>query len=78
MDVSQIALHFFAHSENSRGEKHRLKDHLSQTAELARSFAPTKKLEQLFYLAGLLHDVGKFQDGFQLIGRTNENSIQIN
>jgi len=59
---------FFAHSENSAGAKHNLKDHLERTARLSRSFATTEALEQLFYLAGLLHEVGKFQDGFQVIG----------
>ncbi|MGD0338611.1 MAG: CRISPR-associated helicase Cas3' [Bacteroidota bacterium] len=56
---------FYAHSENARGEKHSLIEHLKKTAELTRSFAPSEKLRNLFYLAGLLHDVGKFQDGFQ-------------
>ena len=64
---------FFAHSENARGIKHNLTEHLLNTAELARSFAPSKELRQLFYLTGLLHDVGKFQDVFELIGWTNEN-----
>ncbi len=56
---------FFAHSENEKGERHELKAHLLQTGELAESFSPTEKFRRLFYLAGLLHDVGKFQDGFQ-------------
>lgn len=56
---------FFAHSENRLGEKHTLADHLIDTAELARLFSPSSQLEDLFYLAGVLHDVGKFQDGFQ-------------
>ncbi len=56
---------FFAHSENSAGTKHILKDHLERTARLSRSFALSEALEQLFFLAGLVHDVGKFQDGFQ-------------
>ena len=56
---------FYAHSENSQHEKHELKEHLLSTAKLARSFSPSKQLEQLFYTAGLLHDIGKFQDGFQ-------------
>ena len=55
---------YYAHSENANGEKHKLIDHLAATAELARSFAPSRELEQLFCFAGLLHDVGKFQDGF--------------
>lgn len=56
---------FYAHSENERGEKHRLVAHLRSTAELTRVFSPSPELGELFYLAGLLHDVGKFQDGFQ-------------
>lgn len=56
---------YFAHSENSLHKKHELKKHLLATAELTKSFAPQKTLHPLFYLAGLLHDVGKFQDGFQ-------------
>jgi CRISPR-associated endonuclease/helicase Cas3 len=59
---------YFAHSENGKGEKHSLKKHLERTAELARSFAPSEELRNMFYLAGLLHDVGKFQDGFQVMG----------
>ena len=55
---------YYAHSENANGEKHKLIDHLVATADLTRSFAPSKELEQSFYLAGLLHDVGKFQDAF--------------
>jgi CRISPR-associated endonuclease/helicase Cas3 len=56
---------FVAHSENDKGEKHLLVDHLERTAELACSFAPSDKFVPLFSLAGLLHDVGKYQDGFQ-------------
>lgn len=56
---------YIAHSENEQGEKHLLKDHLLSTAELACSFSPSKELEQFFYIAGLLHDVGKYQDRFQ-------------
>jgi CRISPR-associated endonuclease/helicase Cas3 len=60
-----MKMEFFAHSENARGERDKLTDHLLRAAELARSFAPSKELEHLFYLAGLVHDVGKFQLGFQ-------------
>ncbi|MBL7993778.1 CRISPR-associated helicase Cas3' [bacterium] len=56
---------FFAHSENDAGKKHSLKEHLIATAERASSFAPSESLSPFFYLAGLMHDVGKFQDGFQ-------------
>lgn len=66
MSFSQKGLFmFFAHSGNANGEKHPLKEHLTCTADLARSFAPSNDLQPIFFLAGLLHDVGKFQDGFQ-------------
>lgn len=56
---------FIAHSENARGEKHLLKEHLLSTANLTKSFAPTKEIEMLYYLAGIFHDIGKYQDDFQ-------------
>lgn len=56
---------FVAHSENKLGVKHLLKHHLIETAKLVESFAPCEKFKELFHLAGLLHDTGKFQDGFQ-------------
>ncbi|MCL4518344.1 MAG: CRISPR-associated helicase Cas3' [Thaumarchaeota archaeon] len=56
---------FLAHSENKKGKRHELREHLVRTAELAESFSPTEEIKQLFYSAGILHDVGKFQDGFQ-------------
>jgi CRISPR-associated endonuclease/helicase Cas3 len=56
---------FIAHSENDKGEKHLLVNHLEQTANIAGSFAPSDEFTPLFSLAGLLHDVGKYQEGFQ-------------
>lgn len=56
---------FIAHSENKLGKKHQLKQHLVETAKLVESFAPCENFKELFRLAGLLHDTGKFQDGFQ-------------
>lgn len=56
---------YFAHSENSSGVRHELKAHLIEVAKWAESFAPEQWMCKLFHLAGLLHDVGKFQDGFQ-------------
>jgi CRISPR-associated endonuclease/helicase Cas3 len=65
---------FYAHSENPQGKKHSLGDHLTATASLARSFAPSRDLEALFYLAGLMHDIGKFQDAFQRYLQTKGES----
>jgi CRISPR-associated endonuclease/helicase Cas3 len=56
---------FFAHSENPQGEKHNLEDHLRRTAALAQSFSPKQEFERLFHLAGILHDIGKYQANFQ-------------
>ncbi len=56
---------FIAHSENTAGKVHKLSDHLIHTAKLVGFFAPSEELYSLFYLAGLFHDIGKFQDGFQ-------------
>ncbi|HHT9136231.1 MAG TPA: CRISPR-associated helicase Cas3' [Candidatus Wunengus sp. YC60] len=56
---------YFAHSENSRKEKHRLSKHLHQTAKFAESFACYETYKLIFRMAGLLHDLGKYQIAFQ-------------
>ncbi|WP_261807430.1 CRISPR-associated helicase Cas3' [Lapidilactobacillus luobeiensis] len=42
-----------------------LSDHLNQAAELAAGYGQSFGLSTACYLAGLLHDCGKFSDGFQ-------------
>lgn len=56
---------YFAHSENSRNNKHLLAKHLSDTARLAESFACCNDYKQSLQLVGLLHDLGKYQLEFQ-------------
>ena len=61
---------FWAHSENSQGNKHRLKDHLESVAIQARKFAEIaipsdSQFIDAAYWAGLLHDFGKYSDLFQ-------------
>jgi CRISPR-associated endonuclease/helicase Cas3 len=56
---------FFAHSENKEKQKHLLKEHLDNSSSLAESFSPKEAHNYLFHTAGLLHDIGKYQDGFQ-------------
>lgn len=55
----------YAHSANSRGEWQPLADHLRNVAELARGFAGHFGGGDLAYLAGLWHDVGKADPGWQ-------------
>lgn len=57
---------YWAHSENRVGEKHTLKVHLSSVAAMAKEFAGDQVWAEEAYLAGLLHDLGKYGDRFQL------------
>ncbi|MBU1054147.1 MAG: CRISPR-associated helicase Cas3' [Proteobacteria bacterium] len=56
---------YYAHSENSLNVQHALSKHLHQTAKLAESFACKENYKPIFYLTGLLHDLGKYQPEFQ-------------
>jgi len=56
---------YFAHSENERGERNPLKAHLEGVADRARRFAEVFGSGDAAYLAGLLHDLGKYGDLFQ-------------
>lgn len=56
---------YIAHSRKESNEVQLLKDHLVQTAELSGNFGKKLHLEKTCYLAGLLHDLGKYSDEFQ-------------
>lgn len=56
---------YYAHSENSRKEKHGLSKHLHQTSKFAESFACQEDYKFIFKITGLLHDLGKYQTAFQ-------------
>jgi CRISPR-associated endonuclease/helicase Cas3 len=56
---------YYAHSENKANEKHALSKHLTETAELAVSFTDQEAFKPIFYLTGVLHDLGKYQPEFQ-------------
>lgn len=56
---------FIAHVRKEDGEEQLLKDHLHESAELSQQFGQKMDLEKTCYLAGLLHDFGKYSDAFQ-------------
>ncbi len=58
---------FYAHSkEGEPPEKWQpLEEHLRDVAEMARGFAEEFGAGEWAYLAGLWHDLGKYQDEFQ-------------
>lgn len=54
--------HFFAHSANTGGSWHPLREHLSAVGDLAESFfTRTAPWRSEARLAGLLHDLGMFK-----------------
>ena len=52
---------FYAHSENNFKESHLLSNHSKETATIAKSFACNEIYKAIFYLTGLLHDLGKYR-----------------
>lgn len=57
---------FWAHTHPDPSRWHPLRDHLLEVANLAASRAKPFSEEQNAKLAGLLHDLGKYGDDFQL------------
>jgi CRISPR-associated endonuclease/helicase Cas3 len=58
-------MNFIAHVRKGTSEIHELADHLQATAELAAKFAEDMESEEWARLAGLWHDLGKYQPAFQ-------------
>lgn len=58
-------MNYLAHSSNDHGQTHAAKEHLTEVARLAAEFAGKSSLNHEAYLAGLLHDLGKYADLFQ-------------
>ena len=58
---------YYAHSLEGRPQEEwqKLSEHLKNVANLAKQFAEPIGIRELAYLAGLLHDLGKYQPEFQ-------------
>lgn len=56
---------YIAHSENSYGEEQSMKQHSEGVAELMKSFALADDFAEIYSYCGLLHDIGKYSNGFQ-------------
>ncbi len=66
---------YLAHSENRHGEPQRLADHLTRVASLTERFADAFGAGEEARLVGLLHDLGKYGDLFQLRLQGKERRI---
>lgn len=67
-----------AHTKNAAGQQQDLVDHLQTVADMAARFAVPFGAERLAYVAGILHDIGKFNAAFQqylLEAETNPTSL---
>ena len=57
---------YLAHSKNTDGNTHLLKDHLINTQKIIKTFANNETQEKMLSLVALLHDLGKYQKEFQI------------
>lgn len=57
---------FIAHIRQLDGEQQLLEDHLKETQYLAEKFGEKIGISHMTGLAGMLHDMGKYSDAFQL------------
>ena len=64
---------YYAHTSSEK-ENLLLSEHLTHTAQMSRDFC-TVGLKSCAYLAGLLHDVGKYQLSFQK--RLEGSSVRV-
>ena len=67
---------FIAHSVNSRGIKQTMKEHSFGVGKFMREFAISESFTDLYEFCGLIHDMGKYSDSFQLYIRGQGNKTR--
>lgn len=66
---------YYAHSANTAGRWHKLAQHLSAVGNIAAEFSEKFPWHEEARLAGLLHDLGKYGDRFQLRLQGKESGL---
>lgn len=56
---------YIAHSANSRGITQTMREHSLGVSKLMREFALSESFADLYEFCGLIHDIGKYSEGFQ-------------
>lgn len=66
-NINEPQTRFFAHRREGEDRENwqPLIEHLTKTAEMAREFGADAHVAELAYIAGLIHDLGKYSDAFQ-------------
>ncbi len=66
---------YIAHYSEDKERSQSVYEHLKGTAEISANFAKAFDAEQQGYLAGIMHDIGKYSDAFQK--RINGSSQRV-
>ena len=69
--MEQNKYKYITHSTNSKGEEQSMKQHSEGVADLMKSFALANDFAEIYLCCGLLHDLGKYSNGFQKYIRSN-------
>ena len=56
---------YIAHSENSKGVIQTMKEHCLGVSRFMRDFTLSDSFADLYEFCGMIHDIGKYSDGFQ-------------
>lgn len=70
---------YIAHSENPIGVKQTMKEHSLGVSKFMKEFALSDSFADLYEFCGMIHDMGKYSDGFQkyICGQGNKTRHSI-